>query len=141
MTLLPDVQKDIDRHCSNGDLLLDEGQFDVALAAYQAAMALIPEPKENWEASTWIYTAIGDTLSYMCNFAEALQAFQKAIASPDGLGNPYIHLKLGECQFEMGNFEKAANELTRAYMSEGPEIFEGEDQKYFEFLSTRIRMD
>ena len=77
MTLLPDVQKDIDRHCSNGDLLLDEGQFDAALAAYQAAMALIPEPKENWEASTWIYTAIGDTLSYMCNFAEALQAFQK----------------------------------------------------------------
>ena len=70
-----------------------------------------------------------------------MQAFQKAIASPDGLGNPYIHLKLGECQFEMGNFEKAANELTRAYMSEGPEIFEGEDQKYFEFLSTRIRMD
>lgn len=140
MALSPNVQTDIDRHCSNGDRLLDEGQFDAALAAYQAAEALIPEPKENWEASTWIYTAIGDTLFYMGNYSEALQAFQKAIASPDGLGNPYIHLKLGQCQFEMGNLEKAADELTRAYLGEGAEIFEGEDQKYFEFLSTRIRM-
>jgi len=141
MALSPNIQEEMDKYCSDGDQFLDEGQFDAALAAYQAAEGLIPEPKDDWEASTWIYTAIGDALFYKGEYCEALLSLQKAVSSPNGLGNPYIHLKLGQCQFEIGDLQKAADELTRAYMGKGAEIFEGEDQKYFEFLSTRIRMD
>jgi tetratricopeptide (TPR) repeat protein len=139
VVLPPEIRERLDMLCSNGDDLLDAGDLDAALCAYRAAEELIPEPKEDWEAATWIYTAIGDTLFYKGVFRESLQAFQVAIRSPDGLGNPYIHLRLGQCQFELGNLERAADELTRAYMGEGKKIFEGEDLKYFEFLATRIQ--
>jgi hypothetical protein len=53
------------------------------------------------------------------------------------IGNPFLHLRLGQCQFELGNFDRAADELTRAHVGAGAEIFEGAD-KYFTFLKTRL---
>ena len=99
-----------------------------------------PEPKQQWEASTWIYSAIGDTFSSQQGYSGALRAFQGAVTSPDGLGNPFIHLRLGQCRFELGDLEGAADELARAYMGDGLRVFSREDPKYLDFLSTRIRL-
>ncbi len=55
--------------------------------------------------------------------------------------NPAVHLRLGEVYFELENFEKAADELARAYMAEGKDVFEDEDPKYFAFLATKIVLD
>ena len=54
-----------------------------------------------------------------------------------GLGNPYVHLRLGQAYFELGNFDKSADELSRAYMGAGMDIFMEDDGKYLEFLETR----
>lgn len=120
---------------------MEENDYEAARDVYRAAADLIPEPKGDWDASTWIYTAIGDTLYFEQNYPEALTAFQEAVMSPDGLGNGYIHLRLRQCQFELGNLTRAADELTRAYMAKGAEFFDDEPPKYFEFLSTQIPMD
>lgn len=138
MELPADLYRQIVRHCSEGDRLLDEERFDEALVAYRAAEQLIPDPKEAWEAATWVYSAIGDTLFYQCKYAEAWKAFAAAVESPDGLGNPFIHLRLGQCQYELRNPDKAADELARAYLGAAEDIFDGQDPKYFAFLSTRM---
>jgi hypothetical protein len=52
--------------------------------------------------------------------------------------SPFLHLRLGQCQFELGNLERATDELARAYMVAGEEVFEGAD-KYFDFLKTRLK--
>jgi hypothetical protein len=57
---------------------------------------------------------------------------------PKAIGNPFLHLRLGQCQFELGNLDRAADELARAYMGAGLEIFDSEDAKYFEFLKMRM---
>ena len=141
MRLSPDICEQMDELCAEGDRLMDEDNPDAALAAYRAAENLIPDPKQDWEASTWIYTAIGDALFSTDSLSEALKAYQTAVMSPDGLGNPYIHLMLGECQFELGDRDEAADEFARAYMADGDRIFENEDSKYFEFLKTRLVID
>ena len=56
---------------------------------------------------------------------------------PNAIGNPFLHLRLGQCQFELGNLDRAADELMRAYMAGGPELFEDEDARYLRFLATR----
>jgi hypothetical protein len=53
---------------------------------------------------------------------------------PGAIGNPLIHLRLGQVQYELENFAKSKDELMRAYMCQGIEIFDGEDEKYFNFL-------
>jgi hypothetical protein len=58
---------------------------------------------------------------------------------PDAIGNPFLHLRLGQCQWELGNLDRAADELTRAYMGAGDEIFESEDPKYLSFLKTKLK--
>jgi tetratricopeptide (TPR) repeat protein len=137
--MLPhDIQKKMDELCREGDERLDMGEFDAALESYRAAAQLIPTPKENWEATTWVYTAIGETLYFKGEYLEALQNLRAAVISPGGLGNPLLHLRLGEVYFELEDYEKAGDELARAYMGGGNEIFSEEEPKYFAFLSSKI---
>lgn len=58
---------------------------------------------------------------------------------PDGIGNPFLHLRLGQVLFDQGDQDAAADELARAYMGAGPEIFDHEEPRYFAFLSTRMQ--
>jgi hypothetical protein len=62
------------------------------------------------------------------------------VQCPKGLGNPYIHSRLGQLYLEQNNVDKAADELTRAYMGGGIDIFMEDDPKYLEFLETRISL-
>lgn len=64
-----------------------------------------------------------------------------AVTGPDGLGNPFIHLRLGQCALELGDEDQAKDELIRAYMGDGPGIFEEEEPKYFEFLKRFADID
>src|SRR5688572_3086729 len=118
------TQKMIVALSNEGDKYLDEGAFDDALKSYQAALDLLPEPKHQWEAATSVFTAIGETLYFMANYAEALRPLQHATMCPGGLGNGLIHLRLGQVYYELGDYDKAGDELTRAYMAEGTAIFE-----------------
>jgi len=43
---------------------------------------------------------------------------------PGAIGNPFIHFRHGQCQFELGDLERAADELMRAYLGTGRKIFD-----------------
>ncbi len=132
------THQEITAHCEAGDALMDDDDLEGAIECYEDALALVPEPKTDWEAATWIFTAIGDCAFQLGNFLTAKDALQQAIVCPDGLGNSFIHLRLGQAQFELGNMEKSADELARAYMGAGTEIFDDEDPKYWAFVQTRL---
>lgn len=125
-------------YCAEGDRLAELQHWRQALIEYAKAWKLLPEPKDAWEASTWVLAAIADSCFFLGDFTEARKALEAAMHAPGGLGNPFMHLRLGQCKFELGEEAGAADELTRAYMGAGKDIFELEDPKYFSFLKTRI---
>lgn len=127
----------IKTHCATGDRFAEAQAFAAALEAYDAAWRLVPEPKTEWEASTWILAAIGDAKFLWGDMAGALEAFEYALHCPGGPGNAFIHLRLGEALFEEGRADDAANHMMLAYMGEGESVFEGDDPKYLAFLKTR----
>lgn len=46
--------------CKQGDDLVREGLLEKGKNKYVAALRLLPEKHQEWEAATWIYVAIGD---------------------------------------------------------------------------------
>jgi tetratricopeptide (TPR) repeat protein len=123
--------------CEAGDEMADDERYRQALELYEEAWKLLPEPKIDWKAATWILSSIGDAYFFDGAFSDAMEAFTGAVRAPDGLGNPFIHLRLGQCAFELGLMSRAEDELARAYICEGgKEIFADEDPKYFRHLQT-----
>jgi tetratricopeptide (TPR) repeat protein len=124
--------------CKSGDALAEKGDYRAALAQYWAAWDLLPEPQIDWDAATWILAAIGDANFLGGDYAAGRDNLLLAMHCPDAIGNAFLHLRLGQCQFELGNLKQAADELARAYMEGGSDTFEGAG-KYFAFLKTRLQ--
>jgi len=132
------VHEQIKILCAEGDALAGEAKYSDALTKYWAAWDLLPEPPTDWEAATWILAAIGDANFLGGDYVAGRDNLSMAMHCPGAIGNPFLHLRLGQCQFELGDLDRAADELTRAYMGAGDEIFEVGD-KYFAFLKTRLK--
>jgi hypothetical protein len=139
MELDDEAHEEIQRLCAQGDELAGTGEHSGALKQYWAAWDLLPEPKTQWEAATWILAAVGDSNFLSGDFVAGRDNLANAMHCPNAIGNPFLHLRLGQCQFELGNLDRAADELMRAYMGGGAEVFDDADPKYLAFLRTRAK--
>jgi tetratricopeptide (TPR) repeat protein len=135
------THEEITRLSQNGDAFAENGDYPKALAEYWKAFDLIPEPKTDWDAATWVLAAIGDANFLGNDFQAGVDNLSNAMHCPGAIGNPFLHMRLGQCQFEVGNLDRAADEMTRAYALQGDEIFEEDDPKYLAFLKTRIETE
>jgi tetratricopeptide (TPR) repeat protein len=125
--------------CERGNARAEAGDLDGAFAAYQQALELVPAPVSEWEAATWIFTALGDVLVQQGRYREAREFLIEAMRCPGAIGNPFIHLRLGQAHLELDEHERAQDELARAYMGGGDELFEGEDPKYKDYIKHILR--
>jgi tetratricopeptide (TPR) repeat protein len=135
------THEEITQLSQNGDAFAEKGDYPKALSEYWKAFDLIPEPKTDWDAATWVLAAIGDANFLGDDFQAGVDNLSNAMHCPGAIGNPFLHMRLGQCQFEVGNLDRAADEMTRAYALEGDEIFEEDDPKYLAFLKTRIETE
>lgn len=133
------IHKRIQLLCEEGDAFAEEEEYDDALTKYWEAWDLLPEPRTDWISATWILGAVGDANFLGDDFEAGRDNLAMAMHCPDATGNPFLHLRLGQCHFELGNLDLAADELARAFLSEGDEIFDDEDPKYLDFVKTRLK--
>lgn len=127
--------------CAKGDELAAAHKFDDAIEQYSDAWDLVPDPKTDWNASTWILAAVADAYFLGGHRTSALKALQDAMWCPGAIGNPFLHLRLGQVLFDDGkDMDRAADELMRAYMGGGEEMFADEDPRYLAFLRTRANL-
>ena len=139
---LPSTTHDEITHlCANGDALAASGNYEDAIAQYSRAWEIVPEPRTQWKASTWILAAIADA-AFLRNYkTSAREALEYAMACPGAIGNPFLHLRLGQVLLDVGEEDTAADELMRAYAVAGSELFASEDPRYLSFLATRAVLD
>ncbi|WP_289064314.1 hypothetical protein [uncultured Zobellia sp.] len=122
-----------------GNDFFEEGKLKNALVKYEIALDIVPSPKTDWEASTWLYTSIGDTFFSGGNLEAAKDNYYNALNCPDGIGNAYIHFSLGQVLYELEDYKKSKESLLKAYMLDGTAIFEDEDPKYFKAIEELIK--
>lgn len=136
-TLNETLYQQISSLCDEGDNLADEGQFAAALKQYQAAWKLLPDPKNQWEAATWILVAMGDVNFLSGRYRQALNDLNAALENIHAADNPFIYLRLGQSRLELGEEAAALEALQTAEELGDEELWEGEDGKYRRFLTER----
>ena len=125
---LPDsVYDEIERLSEKGNALLDGGKCDAAIGEWEEALSLVPEPRSDWEASTWLYSSIGDACFQKGDYYKAKEAFFDALNCPGGISNPFIHYMLGKTLIKL-NDESGMPSLLKAYLLNGLEIFELDEE-------------
>lgn len=129
------IAKDLDVLVQEGTELLEAGDEEPAREKFEAAIALLPEPKHHWVASTWLYASVGNIHFDARRWAEARDNFAAAMQSPSGTGNPFIQLRLGQAEFELGNTGEAFHRLLFARMRGPQGLLDEVDPKYSEFLN------
>lgn len=140
MELDDDIYNKITELSEEGNKLFDYCEFDEAIEKFKEALDLVPEPKTIWEASLWLYTAIGDSYFMDDEYEKALDAMYDAYNCTDATENPFVNLRLGQCLFELEQMDKAEEFLLRAYMLDGTEIFKGEGKKYLAYMKKKYNL-
>ena len=125
-----EVYPKIKSYSNEGNTALEELDFDYAEQCFQDALGLIPEPKNEFSATAWLYAALGDVYYQQDSYDAALDAFTQAYNASEGYHNPYIVYMLGKIYYELGVMNKAKEFLTMAYMVAGEDIFLDDDGKY-----------
>ena len=138
-TLSSDQFSFIESACSKGDSFLAEGDREATINAfksYASALSQLPEPTNSWHASGWILSRMGECYFRLGSFKQAKELYGDLMWHPGAIGNPWIHLRHGQVNFELEEMDQAGNELMRAYMGGGKEIFALENSKYYTYLKT-----
>ncbi len=124
-----------------GEGLTKHGLIVSALGKYAQAWSHIPDPKQRWTLSTSVISAIADCWFMTGKYEEVLRALEFGMNCPDAVGNPFLHLRLGQALLEQGEEDRAEEELMRAYEAHGDAIFAHQDPKYLAFLAARGRIE
>lgn len=133
------IADQLDGLVRSGTEKLEAGDAEAALSDFEAGLALLPEPKHHWVASTWLYASVANIHYDAGRWQDARDNFAAALLSPSGVGNPFIQLRLGQAEYELGNTEEALHRLLFAKLRGPSDLFEGEDPKYAELLDQAIR--
>jgi tetratricopeptide (TPR) repeat protein len=132
-----DLYKRITAFSDSGNRKFEAGRYAEANADYRKALALIPEPLEDWEASTWVLTALGDCCFLLGELEAAHGYLERGLDCPDVGGSEFLILRLGQVRYELGDEKGARAALADAWRLGGAALFEGEDPKYLKFLRSR----
>src|SRR5262245_23213382 len=105
--------------CDAGDDDIEHGRVDDAIEKYQAAFQLVPTPVHAFRITMWILTALGEAFLFKRDFESAERVLVEAMRVPGAIGNPFMHLRLGQAELGLGNERAARDELGRAYAGGG----------------------
>lgn len=135
-----EIQEQMEALSEQGEEAFDQGRYEEALDIYNHALSILPEPRERWEAYVWLKAAIGDACFFMDRFDDGLDHFYEAYtaAGPQNM-NPFIVYRLGQIYKRLDDEENAVEFLMRAFLLEGEDVFEDEDDLVY--LRNRVDLD
>lgn len=124
---------------AEGKRLEDKGRLRESLQPYESALELARTLKESG-SEFWLLTVIGDVHFQLKAFTPCRTSLMAAVVHfEEGRSNPFVRMRLGQCMYELGELKEASNWLAGAYLSEGLQLFQGENSKYVSFIKGQLR--
>ncbi len=128
------IHEEIVELCNKGNEWEDKEKYDQAIHYFEKAFHLLPIPKTDWQAGSWILTAIGDCYFFKEEYEKALEYMRHNEIYPNGIDTGFQQLRIGQSYFELNKMEAAQEYLMRAYLLGDEELFREEDEKYWNLL-------
>jgi hypothetical protein len=132
--LMTDPIDEVERLFAEGEELADAEQDAEALIRFRAAWDLLPEPQDEQDPAIRILAAIADSHFHLGHWEKCQEAVQRAFRCGADVANSFLRLRLGQCLYELGDKQEAANWLVPVYLQEERESFNGDDPKYLAFF-------
>lgn len=133
------IYKQIVLLSNQGNALFNGEKYTEAILKFEKALSLVSEPKNVYEATTWLLTSIGDSYFFMEDYNNAIRIFYDALNTSFGLEKGFIYLRLGQSLYELDLFQDAKKNLFKAYMLNGSLIFATIERKYIEILIDNMK--
>jgi tetratricopeptide (TPR) repeat protein len=124
--------------CELGDEDVEHQRFDAAIARYEEALGLVPRPLYSWAVTTWILTAMAEAYHLMKDPARVKETLMEAFRCEGAIGNPFLHLRLGQAEIALGAKGRGVEELIRAHERGGDEVFDGEEPRYLAMVKAAL---
>ena len=124
--------------CEQGDDDVEASRFDDAVARYEEALTLVPRPLYAWAVTTWILTAMAEAYHLKQDHTRAKESIMEAFRCEGAIGNPFLHLRLGQSEIALGQKGRGVEELIRAHERGGDAVFEGEDPRYLALVRAAL---
>lgn len=135
-TLDVELSEQVRGLCQQGYTLFDQQDYTGAIRQFFSAWTLLPKPQTQWREAGWVLTALGDAYFAKGNYDSGIEALRSALHCPMTRDNPIVHLRLGQCLFELGELQEGQKHLAFALQQAGAQLFEKEDAKYLAALES-----
>ncbi len=132
------IRKKVLDFCEQGYILFDDRDYKAAIRQFYMAWNELPKPQTNWEESGWVLTALGDAYVAKGDFTQAQNALTSALHCPKAKGNPTIHLRLGQCLYELGDVSGATEQFIQVLEYGGQDMLMREEEKYRVVVENRL---
>ena len=124
--------------CELGDDDVENQRFDAGIARYEEALGLVPRPLYSWAVTTWILTAMAEAYHLMKDHARVKETLMETFRCEGAIGNPFLHLRLGQAEIALGQKGRGVEELIRAHERGGDEVFDGEEPRYLAMVKAAL---
>ncbi len=135
-TLKPSIAEKVLQLCKHGYVFYDQGDIKSALRQFYMAWNLLPKPQTDWQESGWVLTALGDSYFAKGDYKNGKQALISALHCPLANGNPIIHLRLGQCHFELQELSAAKQQFREVIAHGSLDLLNKEDPKYLDLMNS-----
>ncbi|MBU3070526.1 hypothetical protein KOI40_11885 [Aestuariicella sp. G3-2] len=139
MTELPnETTEKIRTLCADAYESYDQGDFRKALRLFYQGWLLLPKPQTDFAEAGWVLTGIGDSYFRLKQYIPGCEALRSANHCPQTRDNPFIHLRLGQCLYQIGERASARTHLLKAYRLGGSGLFKAERPEYLDCISKHL---
>ena len=105
-----------------GNIAMDQGQYQEAILLWEEALHYLPEPVTQWQAAFWLYASMAEGYYQLEDFEQAIAMLNLALECAEAKENPYPYYMMGKSYWRL-NQEQAAEYLLKAYDLDGEGIF------------------
>ncbi|AOR62952.1 hypothetical protein [Pectobacterium wasabiae] len=137
MKILSDVNQELEALIvsvvEKGNHLHDEKSYERALEEYNEAWRLLPEPKLEWEISSWVSACIYSVNFDIGNFYEAKKWAEIALQTRGSDIDTAPLIDLGMICYELKEYDMAYKYFHDAYGYGKKRAFQERPKKYLDF--------